>query len=194
MKNNILKFLEKRSFSFHFRPETDRRFLVLGANGRLGHRLVRELNVHYGAKNVIAADNFALNEEEQKLFRFGCDFEFVDVQDRQQLEDLVAEKKANFIIHNALQTKLIAPESHKVSKLMSDNICSSQNVLDVAKKFDAKVLFLHRWAHSEAPAPKQALGIANHVCAMMGRVHAENGVDVRQAYLPAILHNRKSLK
>lgn len=108
-------------------------------------------------------------------------------QDR--LEKLVKDSGSNFIVHNAIKSKLVKANQEDIQAVMKQNIESTQNVLEIAREQNCKVLLIHRFSHSDLHQA-HALGVANQTCSLLADSYRKlYNVDVRQVHLPALLHS-----
>ena len=110
------------------------RILVTGALGQIGTELVSALRASYGAEKVIASD---VRVPSMDLLATAAPFEFVDVNNADQLAEIVARHKVDTIYH--LAALLSATAEAKPQVAWELNMGSVFKVLEVARKHGCAV-------------------------------------------------------
>jgi dTDP-4-dehydrorhamnose reductase len=123
------------------RSETDEIF-VTGVNGQLGHDVMNELHKrgHEGIGSDIApvysgiADGSAVTK---------MPYMSLDITDKDAVERVITEVKPDAVIHCAAWTAVdMAEDDDKVEIVRKVNAGGTQNIADVCKKLDCKMLYL----------------------------------------------------
>jgi len=109
--------------------KTMRRILVTGATGQIGSELTIELRKKHGGRNVIAAGH--RRKPSKKLADSGP-FEYIDVTDRESVEELVQKYNIDTIYHLAAVLSAIGEE--KPQTAWNVNMNSLYNVLEIARE------------------------------------------------------------
>jgi len=109
--------------------KTMRRILVTGATGQIGSELTIELRKKHGGRNVIAAGH--RRKPSKKLADSGP-FEYIDVTDRESVEELVQKYDIDTIYHLAAVLSAIGEE--KPQTAWNVNMNSLYNVLEIARE------------------------------------------------------------
>lgn len=108
--------------------------LITGACGQLGTELTTELREIYGGSNVIATD---ITDPSPKWSDDAGPFEYLDVLNKEKLEQLVDEHQVTQIYHLAALLSAKAEKQPQFGwKLNTQGLL---NVLDLAKEKDLKV-------------------------------------------------------
>jgi nucleoside-diphosphate-sugar epimerase len=110
------------------------RILVTGALGQIGTELVAALREKYGAQNVVASD---VRVPPMDLLANAAPFEFVDVNNLDQLSEVVTRHKVDTIYH--LAALLSATAEAKPQVAWELNMGSVFKVLEVARKHGCAV-------------------------------------------------------
>jgi nucleoside-diphosphate-sugar epimerase len=110
------------------------RILVTGALGQIGTELVSALRASYGAEKVIASD---VRVPSMDLLATAAPFEFVDVNNADQLAEIVVRHKVDAIYH--LAALLSATAEAKPQVAWELNMGSVFKVLEVARKHGCAV-------------------------------------------------------
>ncbi len=105
------------------------RILVTGALGQIGTELVAALRVRYGAENVIASD---VRVPPMEQLATAAPFEFVDVNNLDQVMEIVTRHKVDAIYHLAALLSAIAEAKPQVAWEL--NMGSVFKMLEVARK------------------------------------------------------------
>lgn len=106
-----------------------RKILVTGALGQIGTELVSELRARYGVEQVIASD---VRVPPMEALAHAAPFEFVDVSNGDQLQEVVARHRVDTIYH--LAALLSATAEAKPQLAWELNMGSVFKVLEVARK------------------------------------------------------------
>ena len=118
------------------------KFFVTGVNGQLGHDVMNELNKrgHEGVGSDIAsayagvADNSAVTT---------MPYVGLDITDKEAVEKVISEIKPDAVVHCAAWTAVdMAEDDDKVEAVRRVNAGGTQNIADVCKKLDCKMLYL----------------------------------------------------
>lgn len=110
------------------------RILVTGALGQIGTELVAALRAKYGAQNVVASD---VRVPPMEHLATAAPFEFVDVNNADQLAEIVARHKVDTVYH--LAALLSATSEAKPQVAWELNMGSVFKVLEVARKHGCAV-------------------------------------------------------
>lgn len=120
----------------------DMKFFVTGVNGQLGHDVMNELNKrgYEGVGSDIApayagiADGSAVT---------GMPYVGLDITDKEAVEKIISEIKPDAVVHCAAWTAVdMAEDDDKVEAVRRVNAGGTQNIADVCKKLDCKMLYL----------------------------------------------------
>ncbi len=111
-----------------------KRILVTGAAGQVGSELVPALRERYGKDNVIASD---LRIEHREKLGADGPFEYVDVTDFRQLQDVIRRYDVGTIHHLAALLSAVAEEKPQVA--WSINMGGMYRVLEVARQLGCAV-------------------------------------------------------
>ena len=105
------------------------RILVTGACGQIGSELTLELRQRYGNDNVVATGR---KTQPSEALRASGPFEFIDVTERETLEEVVNKYDIDTIYHMAA---LLSAVGEKRPHLAWDvNVNGLYNVLEVARE------------------------------------------------------------
>ena len=105
-----------------------RRILVTGACGQIGTELVPALRTRYGNGNVVASDI----KDPPPALREGGPFEYVDVTQREQIEEVVGRYEIDTIFHMA--AILSAAGERNPHLAWKVNVGGLYNVLEIARE------------------------------------------------------------
>ena len=105
------------------------KILVTGALGQIGTELVHELRGKYGVNNVVASD---VRVPPMEALAHAAPFEFVDVNNGDQVQEVVARHRIDTIYH--LAALLSATAEAKPQLAWELNMGSVFKVLEVARK------------------------------------------------------------
>ena len=111
-----------------------KRILVTGAAGQVGSELVPALRERYGKDNVIASD---LRIEHREKLGADGPFEYVDVTDFRQLQDVIRRYDVGTVHHLAALLSAVAEEKPQVA--WSINMGGMYRVLEVARQVGCSV-------------------------------------------------------
>ena len=117
------------------------RVLVTGANGQLGHDVVNEL-IKRGHK-AVATD--VVDSLEMAVDRYNRHYEFrpMNIISSVIVNDAVSTVRPDAIIHCAAWTAVdAAEEEDNKQKVYNINVIGTRNIVEAAKKYDCKVLYL----------------------------------------------------
>ena len=117
------------------------RVLVTGANGQLGHDVVNEL-IKRGHK-PIATD--VVDSLKMARDRYDNNYEYysMNICSKVVVDEVVRTSTPDAIIHCAAWTAVdAAEEDENKEKVYNINVIGTRNIVDVAKKYDVKVLYL----------------------------------------------------
>lgn len=110
------------------------RILVTGALGQIGTELVTALRARYGAQSIIASD---VRVPPMEHLATAAPFEFVDVNNIDQLSEIVSRHKVDTVYH--LAALLSATAEAKPQVAWELNMGSVFKVLEVARKHGCAV-------------------------------------------------------
>ncbi len=115
---------------------------VTGVNGQLGHDVMNEL-----AKRGIEAVGSDIQESYSGVDDGSAvvtmPYKSLDITDKNAVEKILEEIKPDAIIHCAAWTAVdMAEDDDKVSQVRAVNAGGTKNIAEVAKKLDAKMLYL----------------------------------------------------
>ncbi|TKZ35603.1 NAD-dependent epimerase/dehydratase family protein [Brachyspira catarrhinii] len=111
--------------------------LITGGAGFIGSHIVDELiNNSY---NVIVADNLSTGRMEN--INENAIFYNIDIKDKTKLEELFVNNKIEYIIHLAAQASVGYSMKYPISDA-NENIISSLNLIELAKKYNIKKLIV----------------------------------------------------
>lgn len=110
------------------------RILVTGALGQIGTELVTALRARYGSENIIASD---VRVPPMEQLATAAPFEFVDVNNVDQLSEIVTRHKVDTVYH--LAALLSATAEAKPQVAWELNMGSVFKVLEVARKHGCAV-------------------------------------------------------
>ena len=115
---------------------------VTGVGGQLGHDVMNELSKrgHEGIGSDIAPVYSGIQDgsEVTKL-----PYVSMDITDREQVDKVISDIKPDVIVHCAAWTAVdLAEDEDKKAKVKAINVDGVQNIADVAKKLDAKMIYI----------------------------------------------------
>ena len=118
------------------------KFFVTGVNGQLGHDVMNELHKrgHEGVGSDIAPTyvGFAVDPAVTNM-----PYVELDITDKEAVGKVISEIKPDAVIHCAAWTAVdMAEDDDKVEKVRAVNAYGTQNIADVCKKIDCKMLYL----------------------------------------------------
>ena len=115
---------------------------VTGVGGQLGHDVMNELakRGHEGIGSDIAPVYSGIQDgsEVTKL-----PYVSMDITNREQVDKVISDIKPDVIVHCAAWTAVdLAEDEDKKAKVKAINVDGVQNIADVAKKLDAKMIYI----------------------------------------------------
>ncbi len=115
---------------------------VTGVGGQLGHDVMNELakRGHEGIGSDIAPVYSGIQDgsEVTKL-----PYVSMDITNREQVDKVISEINPDVIVHCAAWTAVdLAEDEDKKAKVKAINVDGVQNIADVAKKLDAKMIYI----------------------------------------------------
>ncbi len=115
---------------------------VTGVGGQLGHDVMNELakRGHEGIGSDIAPVYSGIQDgsEVTKL-----PYVPMDITNREQVDKVISDIKPDVIVHCAAWTAVdLAEDEDKKAKVKAINVDGVQNIADVAKKLDAKMIYI----------------------------------------------------
>lgn len=119
------------------------KFFVTGVNGQLGHDVMNELHKrgHQGVGSDIAA-NYVGVEDSSAVTTIP--YVGLNITDKEAVQKVIAEIKPDAVIHCAAWTAVDrAEDDDKVEKVRAVNAGGTQNIVDVCKAIDCKMLYLY---------------------------------------------------
>jgi len=108
-----------------------RKILVTGGCGQIGSELVMELRGKYGGNNVIAADH---KRNPGKTLVNSGPVEFIDVTNRQTVEDVIRDYEIDTIYHMAALLSAVGEKNPDLC--WNVNMNGLRNILEIARKYD----------------------------------------------------------
>lgn len=107
---------------------------VTGVGGQLGYDVVNELK----KRGFLAVGSDILDETNAD-----CEYIKLDITDAQAVEKVISEAKPDVVVHCAAWTAVDAAEDDENSpKVRSINVDGTQNIADVCKKLDCKMIYI----------------------------------------------------
>jgi len=172
-----------------------KRILVTGACGQIGSELTMALRERYGNNNVVAAGH---KTPPYEALRNSGPFEFIDVTQRNTIEEVVKKYNIDTIYHLAA---ILSAAGEKTPHLAWDvNINGLYNVLEVAREHQARVfcpssiaVFGPETPRDNAPQetvlrPKTMYGITKVAGELLCDYYFRRfGLDVRGVRYPGII-------
>ena len=120
----------------------DMKLFVTGVNGQLGHDVMNELNKrgHEGVGSDIAPAYAGIADESAVTV---MPYIGLDITDKEAVEKIISEIKPDAVVHCAAWTAVdMAEDDDKVEAVRRVNAGGTQNIADVCKKLDCKMLYL----------------------------------------------------
>jgi nucleoside-diphosphate-sugar epimerase len=172
-----------------------KRILVTGACGQIGSELVPALRQRYGEENIVTTDIVA----PCPALRDVKPFEFVDVLQRERIEEVVDQYQVGTIYHMA--AILSATGERKPRQAWNVNINGLNNVLEVASERGVARVFCPSSIAAFGPEtprddtpqetillPRTMYGITKVAGELLGNYYSRRlGVDVRGVRYPGIV-------
>ncbi len=115
---------------------------VTGVGGQLGHDVMNELAKRgYEGIGSDLAPVYSGIQDESAVTKMP--YVSMDITDREQVEKVISEAAPDVIVHCAAWTAVdLAEDEDKKAKVKSINTDGVQNIADVAKKLDAKMIYI----------------------------------------------------
>lgn len=120
----------------------DMKFFVTGVNGQLGHDVMNELKKrgHEGVGSDIASAYAGIADGSAVTV---MPYVGLDITDKEAVEKVISEIKPDAVVHCAAWTAVdMAEDDDKVEAVRRVNAGGTQNIADVCKKLDCKMLYL----------------------------------------------------
>ncbi|MCC8013603.1 MAG: dTDP-4-dehydrorhamnose reductase [Eubacterium sp.] len=118
------------------------KFFVTGVNGQLGHDVINELNKR-GYECVGSDVSESYGGAADGSFVTKAPYVKLDITDGEAVEMVIKEAKPAAVIHCAAWTAVdMAEDDDKVSLVRAVNAGGTQNIADVCKKLDCKMIYL----------------------------------------------------
>ena len=120
----------------------DMKFFVTGVNGQLGHDVMNELNKrgHEGVGSDIAPAYAGIADGSAVTV---MSYVGLDITDKEAVEKVISEINPDAVVHCAAWTAVdMAEDDDKVEAVRKVNAGGTQNIADVCKKLDCKMLYL----------------------------------------------------
>lgn len=118
------------------------RFFVTGVNGQLGHDVMNELNKrgHEGVGSDMALIYAGVDDGSAVTT---MPYMRLDITDKDAVKKIISEVNPDAVIHCAAWTAVdMAEDDDKVEAVRKVNASGTQNIADVCKKLDCKMLYL----------------------------------------------------
>lgn len=118
------------------------KFIVTGVNGQLGHDVMNELNKrgHEGIGSDIASAYAGIADGSAVTT---MPYIGLDITDKAAVEKVISEIKPDAVVHCAAWTAVdMAEDDDKVGAVREVNAGGTQNIADVCKRLDCKMLYL----------------------------------------------------
>ncbi len=115
---------------------------VTGVGGQLGHDVMNELakRGYEGVGSDIAPEYSGIQDGSAVT---EMPYVAMDITDRQQVEKVISEAAPDVIVHCAAWTAVdLAEDEDKKAKVKAINVDGVQNIADVAKKLDIKMVYI----------------------------------------------------
>ena len=116
------------------------KFFVTGVNGQLGHDVMNELNKrgHEGVGSDIVPAYAGIADRSAVTI-----MPYVGISDKEAVEKVISEIKPDAVVHCAAWTAVdMAEDDDKVEAVRRVNAGGTQNIADVCKKLNCKMLYL----------------------------------------------------
>ena len=118
------------------------KFFVTGVNGQLGHDVMNEL-LKRGYEGVGSDIQSAYSGVSDGSAVTTAPYVALDITDKDAVEKIIKDIKPDAVIHCAAWTAVdMAEDDDKVEKVRAVNVGGTQNIADVCKEIDCKMLYL----------------------------------------------------
>ena len=118
------------------------KFFVTGVNGQLGHDVMNEL-LKRGYEGVGSDIQSAYSGVSDGSAVTTAPYVALDITDKDAVENVITDIKPDAVIHCAAWTAVdMAEDDDKVEKVRAVNVGGTQNIADVCKEIDCKMLYL----------------------------------------------------
>lgn len=120
----------------------DVKVFVTGVGGQLGHDVMNELAKRgYEGIGSDLAPVYSGIQDDSAVTKMP--YVSMDITDREQVESVISEAAPDVIVHCAAWTAVdLAEDEDKKAKVKAINTDGVQNIADVAKKLDAKMIYI----------------------------------------------------
>lgn len=118
------------------------KYFVTGVNGQLGHDVMNELDKRgYQGVGSDLTDVYAGVADGSAVTVMP--YVGLDITDRESVKRIITEVKPDAVIHCAAWTAVdLAEDDDKVEKVRAVNVGGTQNIADVCRELDCKMLYL----------------------------------------------------
>ena len=116
------------------------KIFVTGVGGQLGHDVMKELEKrgHEGVGSDVQAEYSGVADGVEKM-----QYRQLDINDKDAVEKVIENIAPDAVIHCAAWTAVdMAEDDDKVELVRKVNVGGTQNIADVCKKLDCKMLYL----------------------------------------------------
>ncbi len=181
------------------RSKTRGKILVTGAVGQIGSELVETLRAKYDKTSVIAAGHKTEPPEEM---RKQGPFEFVDVLDRETIDETIEKYDIDTIYHLGA---ILSVKGEKVpQKCFEVNVVGTYNVLEAGLKYDIIRIIIpssigvfgpetpkEKTPNETILRPTTMYGVTKVTDELLGNYYFQKfGLDVRGTRLPGIISSK----
>ncbi len=118
------------------------KFFVTGVNGQLGHDVVNELHKrgHESVGSDLSGTHAGITDASTVAT---MPYVSLDITEKEAVRKVIAEVKPDAVIHCAAWTAVdMAEDDDKVERVRAVNAGGTQNIADVCKEIDCKMLYL----------------------------------------------------
>ncbi len=118
------------------------KILVTGVGGQLGHDVMNELakRGYEGIGSDIAPEYSGIQDGSEVI---RMSYVSMDITDAASVEKIIGEAKPDAVIHCAAWTAVdLAEDDDKVEKVRAVNATGTQNIANVCKKLDCKMIYI----------------------------------------------------
>eukprot|EP00656_Telonema_subtile_P018219 TRINITY_DN19820_c0_g1_i2.p1 TRINITY_DN19820_c0_g1~~TRINITY_DN19820_c0_g1_i2.p1 ORF type:complete len:396 (-),score=83.11 TRINITY_DN19820_c0_g1_i2:66-1253(-) len=192
------EYSEKREGVFLHRSTDGKwrkpRILITGCLGQIGTELVEVLRTKYGPRNVIASDV----RRPPREFDISGPYAFVDVTDIDDIQRVVVEHNATWVVHNASILSATGEQNPQLALQINAKGC--ENMFEVARKHNLRLYIPSSIAAFGPDTPKHdtpddtilrpttMYGITKVHSELMGEYYQQKfGVDFRALRYPGII-------